>query len=700
MQGGLSVANVSNEEDFVSIDIVTDRSLTTQGDTTNPTGRFYPRRIVPWDAFPTEQEKVWADLAFSPSFAAQPSFPSRHQLEYVESLLHPISSEIDLRNSERDVVENAVQKLVDATYADLTLRNHLDLNGTLTFESHTNLGIADESLSESMDQVSLSSRPSARTSRRRKARGKGNRADQFCISRTSDGQRFPAVAIEYKAPHKLSRDEVITGLVGEIQPNRDVINQEGEGFEFEAKRLTTAVITQLFSYMVGKGTQYGYVCTGETYIFLHIPRDPSCVYYSVCIPSLDVEDDDENRLHRTAVAQVYAFVLQAIRSPLPSQAWHNAADQLDTWAVEYDDVLRSIPATLRKAKRTTPYRAQRWKGFTRSPIRTRSQCLPLEDKKVQSSDDDNEDDESPSPTPNLTGRPLGESRGTSSSETQMQGRVPDTQGNADRRQNIRDRPYCTHACLRGIASGGPLDERCPNIADHGEAHIDRQSFVALLRDQLATDCGDDADSTPLGISGSRGSLFKLCLSLRGYTLVAKGVEAMDAIHIRHENKMYDHVWSLQGTVVPVCLGIVDLIKPYYFDSGIYVHFLLLSYGGRPVLREMKEVRPDVVDQIIIGLKRLHQYRILHHDAEPRNVLYDRSSGRCMWVDLMLAEIHDRQPLGSINCNRQSRKRKSVTGKHVPDAFSDEVQSLRARLIKRLSDEDVYSHLWKTAVLLW
>jgi hypothetical protein len=439
----------------------------------------------------------------------------------------------------------------------------------------------------------------------------------------------------------LSCDEAVTGLDGEIQPDRDVINQEGEGFEFEARRLTTAVITQLFSYMVGKGTQYGYVCTGETYIFLHIPSDPSCVYYSVCIPSLDVEDDDENRLHRTAVAQVYAFVLQAIRSPLPSEAWHNAADQLDTWAVEYDDVLRSIPTTLRKAKRTTPYRAQQWKGFTRSPIRTRSQCPPLEDKKVQSSDDDTEDDESPSPTPNLTGRSLGESRGTSSSEIQVQGRVSHTQGNADKRQDIRDRPYCTHECLRGVAFGGPLDGKCPNIAIHGEAHIDRQSFVALLRDQLATDRGDDADCTPLGISGSRGSLFKLCLSLRGYTLVAKGVEVMDARHLRHENKIYDHVWSLQGTIVPVCLGVVDLIKPYYFDSGVYVHFLLLSYGGRPVLREMKEVRPNVVDQIIIALKRLHQNRILHHDAEPRNVLYDRSSGRCMLVDLMLAEIHIR-----------------------------------------------------------
>lgn len=71
----------------------------------------------------------------------------------MESLLHPISSEIDLRNSERDVVENTVQKLMDATYADITLRNYLGLNGTLTFESHTNPGTADDILSESMDQV-------------------------------------------------------------------------------------------------------------------------------------------------------------------------------------------------------------------------------------------------------------------------------------------------------------------------------------------------------------------------------------------------------------------------------------------------------------------------------------------------------------------------------------------------------------------
>jgi len=35
------------------------------------------------------------------------------------------------------------------------------------------------------------------------------------------------------------------------------------------------------------------------------------------VPNLDVLDDDDNRLHRTAVAQVFAFVLQAVRTAPP-----------------------------------------------------------------------------------------------------------------------------------------------------------------------------------------------------------------------------------------------------------------------------------------------------------------------------------------------------------------------------------------------
>jgi hypothetical protein len=116
-------------------------------------------------------------------------------------------------------------------------------------------------------------------------------------------QTVPTTAIEYKTLHKLSQDELVTGPVSEIQPDRDVINKDGgEDFAFVAKAFATTVVTQLFSYKVGRGIQYSYLYIGQVFVFLYIPDDPAIVYYYVCVPSQDVLDNDENRLHRMAVA--------------------------------------------------------------------------------------------------------------------------------------------------------------------------------------------------------------------------------------------------------------------------------------------------------------------------------------------------------------------------------------------------------------
>ncbi|KAK1657513.1 hypothetical protein BDP55DRAFT_685586 [Colletotrichum godetiae] len=245
------------------------------------------------------------------------------------SLISPISSETGLRKFQRDTVEKAVQKLVSEAYSDTQLRSDIGLQGTVTFESQTNLGQTDEALSEPMEQMSIewddvdaAAIPTRLPSRKpqRRARGKGNRADQFCIYRTSDGRNSSALAIECKAPHKSRRDEVVTSLESEIRPGHDVMNKDGEGFGFVSRPLVVAVVTQLFSYMIGKSIQYGYVCTGEAFVFLYIPDDPTIVCYCVRVPHLDVldDDDDENRLHGTAVAQVFAFrlcVLTRLHSP-------------------------------------------------------------------------------------------------------------------------------------------------------------------------------------------------------------------------------------------------------------------------------------------------------------------------------------------------------------------------------------------------
>jgi hypothetical protein len=386
---------------------------------------------------------------------------------------------------------------VDAAYADELLRRHLQLRGTVTFESHTNLGESnDVSVPKSMEQMSISEDSStiatrkrnrngketaltssptttgSRTSKNpRRARGKGQ-GDQFCIYRTSEGQNIPAVAIEYKAPHNLSQQEIVTGLESEIQPKRDVINQEGDDFSFASKSLAAAVITQLFSYMVGKGIQYGYVCTGEVFVFLYIPDDPTMVYYSVSVPNLDFQEGDENRFHRTAVAQVFAFILRALSMEPPSQSWHDKTTTLDTWDMEYIDILKKIPQTVRKDPPPSAYKPQRWRGFQRSPIRTRSRCQPPGGETRNDSDEDEVECMPPSPTPNRATNSRG-SRSVSASGATESGkrREADGKGSHQQRQQgsrirIEDRPYCTQQCLLGLSYGGQMHDECPNFHDY------------------------------------------------------------------------------------------------------------------------------------------------------------------------------------------------------------------------------------------
>lgn len=253
-------------------------------------------------------------------------------MEYVKSLLKPISSELGLRDFEHDV-ENAVLKLLGRAYMDPLLLRKLGLQGIVTFESHTNLGNTDDSWFKKLRcrgaaAPASAPKPKAVFKPRRKARGKGNRADQFCIYRTRDGQNFPVLAIEYKTPHKLTVDEIVAGLKSEIQPERDVINKDGQGFDFTARRLAAAIITQLFSYLIGKGIQYGYVCTGEAFIFLYIPYDPSTVYFSICVPNQDVMDDDETKLSN---GRRSGFRLHSPGSPRRTTAPEMARKGREAW---------------------------------------------------------------------------------------------------------------------------------------------------------------------------------------------------------------------------------------------------------------------------------------------------------------------------------------------------------------------------------
>ncbi|CAG1992066.1 unnamed protein product, partial [Fusarium graminearum] len=265
----------------------------------------------------------------------------------------------------------------------------------------------------------------------------------------------------------------------------------------------------------------------ETYVFLQIPDDPSCVYYSVCVPSLDVQDDDETRLDS---------IVLLLRKPLPlcfrpSDRRHPVKPGITLLSISIHG----------------PWSMRTYCGASRQQIGSRDARL-LTRRNGGKGFEDDDDGESPSPTPNPTVGRSGLTTSTDVGSSEMQ--------------------------------------------EHDGSAASQEGTI-----------------------------------------------------------------DLQGMFVPVCLGTVHLTKPYYYDSGVYKDFMFLSYGGRPFLKHSGEVSPGIANEILAALGRLHQHGVLHHDAEPRNVLYDKRAEGYMIVDLMMAEFHNRQPLGPINVNGRNQKRK-------------------------------------------
>lgn len=218
-----------------------------------------------------------------------------------------------------------------------------------------------------------------------------------------------------------------------------------------------------------------------------------------------------------------------------------------------------------------------------------------------------------------------------------------------------------------------MDGECPNFGDHQLQHIDLSRFQRLIRAQLARDRGPDADAMPLYLSGSIGALFKIRLSSHGYTLVAKGVEHAYLARLQHENKVYGQLYTIQGKHVPVCLGNIDLVLPYYYDGGVYVHFLFLGWAGRPLFDLPSETdKMAIVDAVSAGFKAVHNLHVLHGDAEPRNILYD--NGHVMIVDFERAKLPSREPLGLISLNRK-RKHSMCQEKQGRSEFAAELKSI-------------------------
>ncbi|KAG5294561.1 hypothetical protein I7I48_11114 [Histoplasma ohiense] len=683
---------------LVAIQIVKDPTQTTQGVVTRPTNRRAPSHIMLWKTFAEEQMKVWHKLNQHSHFLTEKLFPSLLQLDYVRKHISPISSEWGLWYYERKTVENQVRTIIDRIYENDELKRAFSLRGSITFESHANLGLSTRAadLNPGDQQSSVESAVGTesgagkrmgeknKTKKREPTMVTRGQADQFCIYRQDGNEDIPVLAIEYKAPHKLTQDEILRGLAQDIHPFKEVIDKDSDDPDFCSKRLVAAVITQLFSYMVARGVRYGYVCTGEVFIFLHILDNPSSVMCSICTPGLDVKEINDDSLHLTAVAQVLAFTLRALVSPPASLEWHDAVAELGIWPVEYSDILEQTPPTAQQKHASPLYHGRRPSKLPPFQMKLRSRCRPHTDIVLRSRSHSPSTSPSPSPLPPAKrGRTANaQARSNPVQKSDKKGKsAEDSDVNwidyTAESPNIKSQPYCSQQCLLALRDDGLLDTSCPNYLAHLKRRIQPAEFRALIREQLSKDRGPDANSRPLYKKGSCGAAFKIHLLSHGYTLFAKGVERSNSHKLEHENEVYHRLHDIQGNYVPVCLGIVvlDPKYPYYYDGGVYTHMLLLSWAGKPISEIMKSDNSAcMIEMTSQSLQAIHLAGVLHRDVEPRNILWNEDCNRPMFVDFERAEIQN--ALSAISPNLGLKKRRLEKNRSI---FSKELSKARISL---------------------
>jgi hypothetical protein len=576
---------------------------------------------------------------------------------------------------------------------------------------HNSSSSSSSSSSSGYSSASASKNASALVAADRSARTERVLADQMCFhisNRNGTPRRTLAFLIEYKPPHKLTRAHLEEGLKERMEPRAEVIErqkipakEDESRFRYDSQALVAMTMTQTYNYMIKMGLEYSYITTGEAFVFLHIRKDePSKLFYYLTEPDADVEQLRHDAAAESllplcgAVGQVLAFCLLALGSKPRDQQWRKEIVKgLDVWnkaeAADSSESDRKTPRSTKsqKPRRRSSYVSRLLPDPSIPPAVTRSKLRMEEPESCRagsnsgrlddssSHPDSDPDDQRLQPTTPLPTR--GGRRGTSQSSRGADGagRRGGTGRTGGTGRSDRNQSYCTQACLSGLVFGKALDRSCPNVCLHringhhnGFHAIDRKTLLILLRAQLAEDLDDGCQN--LDIRGSRGALFRVRLNSYGYTMVGKGTVASSARYLRHEFRMYERLKALQGVCIPVCLGNVDLIYPYYYLPGAdIVHMLFLAWAGGPV-KDFGEGKMATIDmlakgeEVIRSLKAVHLAGVIHNDVRQANVLWSGEKKRAMLIDFERSTI--------LPTDRSNRKRgtkgKVNSGKEWDEIF--------------------------------
>jgi hypothetical protein len=704
---------------FSRFAIETDPKLTSRGSITNPRDKWCPKNLRPWPDFLDQQKLTFGTLY--DSFPTESRvFENRNFLAGLGNRIsqRPIADEKTLEYFLHNSVEDPVRAIIQQLKQVEEVSRAFQIGDGVVFENHPH------ALSDVAEEVVERETPSIppRTPDHRRDLNQ-LRPDQICVYRsdnTLSSRRTMVYVSEYKPPHKLTTPHLRLGLRA-MDIHREVVNRRtiptsvdpDARFQYHAEKLTASAITQTYHYMIESGLEYGLLTTGEAIVFLKVDWDePETLYYHLAEPGPEVSAHPNNLHICTAVGQYLAFTLMALGSPgerreIRQEERLKAMKNLKTWAEDFESTLRSIPENERSASSdySPGHEPTTYKDVDRSPAlprkRTRRTAVCQIGEGSLTKDDRQEpsDDESasrPPDTPTPTGRNI--RQGTRRS--QRLALRPRGGGGEQGRQ------YCTQKCLLGMAKGGFLDPKCPNVTLHRKScapararhPVNHEEWLRLLWKQLQQSL--DNGIRPLGEGGARGVLFQVTLLAHGYTFVSKGTVRAFIKDLEHEAAVYERLKPIQGVHVPVFLGAVDLRsmnKTYYYDHRVYVvHMSFLSWGGCSIDRAQRigDMDRSLEDEAIRSLRAMHREGVVHKDVRLANMLFNPETSGVMVIDFERALLLNppRRPLAQLVPNKRAWKSETMDAKKVTGDSSK-----RSRPSQSFS-EDIW--LAKTAFSEW
>ncbi|KAL7894936.1 hypothetical protein HDV63DRAFT_383075 [Trichoderma sp. SZMC 28014] len=609
--------------------------------------------------FMAKQREVWHLLLGKEESSFRKSvFPSADRIHDKFFVIERVEGEVKLCPFDRLGISTSVLALVRQVLGDPALSEATGVRGDVLYSSagrSAQLGIPAEP--QFFDDAFED--------------GQYRGLSLFC--NTNNGCPLSLVAFEYRPKQFALNSSMIAALANGI-----VLTRAISGDDSSPEGVITAMINQLLDFMVKSGVRYGYLYSVEGIVFLEMQNDPSVVHYFVSVPKDEVDKHIESTMPCSAVSQIFAFVIRAMQTRLSSMQWVGRPDEFAFWSRQavahlnnFDDIARQLqqwgkengPSVECKEARDMAMDTDAGSSANEFDGEPYDKCdVDIEAETAMRIELTLDSDITAVSTPTgqmqlltLQREQSVENDEVADDENQMEDHDDEMQDDGiymnDFQRLIRrplklrkalevENSYCTQQCLLGVANGTPLDKACPNVHLHGNKHIGKADFLERFKDQISRAGEANAHCAPLEQFGAIGKMFKVALIGYGYTFVAKATLRADWVFLHREGEMYQELKHLQGSFIPVCLGIVRVDPEFYHEDRLVSQFMVLSWAGLPLQGHFdKAVEHLLTNTVVTAYTQLHGAGMQHRDPDLSNMLYNPLTSQVMLVDFHGARLH-------------------------------------------------------------